>query len=1123
MLMPRSSQQYCCAYSPLPAIVRLLLSAYHLLPTALCLLVSAFWFPTSSYAQSSTATLSGTVEDQKGALIPGASIALINADQGSQRLATTSSEGTFVFPLLPPGKYSVTATREGFGPVEIRDVALNVNDQVAMRIHLNIGTVSQTVEIVDGASLIDESPAVATVVDRQFVANLPLNGRSFQSLITLTPGVVLTKASINQQGQFSVNGQRANANYFTVDGVSANVGVSAVNLPGQPGAGSLPALSASGGTNNLVSVDALQEFRIQTSTYAPEFGRTPGAQVSIATRSGTNDFHGTLFDYLRNEVFDANDWFANSIPLTAQQVAQGLTKQKRAPLRQNDFGGVFGGPLYLPHFGEGGPTVFNGKNKVFFFLSYEGLRLRQPLVGITTVPSLATRQAAPSAVQPLANLYPRPNGAELGNGLAAFSSSFSNPTTLNATSIRVDGNLSSKLTVFGRYNYAPSDTSGRGANGTTLNTVTQLFVNTQTLTLGATSILTPAISNELRFNYTRNRSESFGLLDDFGGAVVPADSVIFPLNRSSQDALTTFQISGTQQGAIRWGRSPKHLQRQFNVVNNLSWVSGDHQLKFGIDYRRLSPVFRIANYLQTLIFSGVGTPGSPASGTLLSGRLSLANISSQISPQVVLFQNFSAYAQDTWKITSRLTLTYGSRWEVNPPPRSGIGNPPLTLTQVNDPSTFAFAPQGTPLWKTTYGNFAPRIGVSYQLSNKAGRETVVRGGFGLFYDLGEGQASNAFIGSFPFTSTKSSSNVAFPLSAADATPPVPGSAFISSSTLYAFDPELKLPRVFQWNVAFERSLGPNQTLTASYVAAVGRRLLRLETFSNSSTNFPGFVQISKNDATSDYHAGQLQYNRRLSRRLQALASYTWSKSLDMVSDDSVATNRGDKIDPRQDRGPSDFDVRHAFNAAITYNVPIPKTGAVGEAILGNWAIDAFATARSATPVNVTYSRNLGFGNFSFRPDLISGIPLYLDDPNVAGGRRFNNVVPTAAQIAAAGCSPSSATTPAKGPFCTPITARQGTLGRNALRGFSIWQLDFAIRRQFNLTERVKLQFRTEFFNIFNHPNFGDPNGSLTSSLFGTSTTMLGKSLGAGGPTGGFNPLYQVGGSRSIQFALKLSF
>ncbi len=289
-----------------------------------------------------------------------------------------------------------------------------------------------------------------------------------------------------------------------------------------------------------------------------------------------------------------------------------------------------------------------------------------------------------------------------------------------------------------------------------------------------------------------------------------------------------------------------------------------------------------------------------------------------------------------------------------------------------------------------------------------------------------------------------------------------------------------------------------------------RLLLRLENL-RTPTGF--LIGVTRNTATSDYHAMQLQFTRRLSKGLQALASYTWSHSIDTASNDSTVNIPVGNLDPRTNRGPSDFDVRHSFNAAVTYNIPVPDTGVLGIAILRNWAVDTIFTARSATPVNVFYSRNIGFGSFSFRPDLVPGIPLYVNDPTVPGGKRFNN----------APVSVPGNPLPQIGPFLRPVEARQGTLGRNALRGFPVHQVDLALRRRFDLNERINLQFRAEFFNIFNHPNFGDPVNSLTSPLFGRSIQMLGRSLGSGGGNGGFNPLYQIGGSRSIQLALKLNF
>ena len=1077
-----------------------------LYPVVICLLlvlVSHDSFQPKVCAQGATATLSGTVKDETGAVVPGATVEVLNVTQAFKRSAMTNAEGAFVIPLLPPGRYDVKAEHEGFAPALVTGVVLNVNDQTLVTILLKVGEITQTVEIVDASKLIEQSPVVSTVVNRQFVDRVPLNGRSVQNLIGLAPGVVFTKATTSEQGQFSVNGQRASSNYFTIDGVSANVAVAASIVPGQSGAGSLPALSATGGTNNLVSLDALEEFKIQTSTFAPEFGRTPGAQVSMVTRSGSNDFHGSVFDYFRNDVLDAADWFVNANPALS-----------KPPLRQNDFGGVLGGPLVLPHFGEGGPGFFSGKDRAFFFFSYEGLRLRQPLVGTTDVPSLTARQIAAPAIQPFLNVYPRPNGAQRTNGLALFTGTFSNPTSLDATSIRIDAVGSSNLTFFGRYNNSPSETIARGsaALALTLNSLSHFHIATQTLTVGTTYLPSATLNNDLRVNYSRNRTTSVFTVDDFGGAIIPAESVIFPPGRSSDNAGITLSIIGGTQTSLTWGRRPHPVQRQFNIVDNVSLLKDNHQFKFGVDYRRLAPIFEVQNYLLGLIFNGVGTASSAPAGSLLSGRTISGSVTAQSGTQTVLFDNLSLYAQDTWKTNARMTLTYGLRWDLNPPPHEASGKSALTLTQIDDAAHIAFAPPGTPLWKTTYANFAPRAGLSYQLSQHQGRETILRGGIGIFYDLGNGSASNAFVGAFPFSTIKTLAGIPIPISANDAAAPIPGAKPGSLDTIFAFDPDLKLPRIYEWNFSIEQSLGAHQSLTSSYVAALGRRLLRQGILRNP----PGFTNtflITENDATSDYHAFQLQFRSRLSRGFQALASYTWAHSIDIVSADSLNSTPSTGFDPRQDRGPSDFDIRHAFNGAFTYDIPTAGSSEI-RPILSHWSIDAIVTARSAAPVNVTYTSPAAFGSLTLRPDLVPGIPLYLDDPSVPGGRRFNNqptVVPGNPNLQL-------------GPFLRlAVPNRQGSLGRNALRGFPVWQLDLAVHRQFKLTDRISTQFRAEFFNILNHPNFADPTSSLSSGTFGVSTTMFGRSLGSSGLSGGFNPLYQIGGPRSIQLALRLGF
>jgi hypothetical protein len=1130
--MPRNPEVCPCAFCPLTETINVRTSAdrhkgvrhylrFILTGASLLLLITFHGsLLTKTYAQGATATLSGSVEDQAGAVVPGVNIAVISIAQGFQRSTMTSEEGIFVVPLLPPGNYTIKAEHEGFNAAELRDVTLNVNDRRTIKITLKVGDLAgQTVDVVDSPALIDESSAVGTTIDRQFVGNMPLNGRSVQPLINLTPGVVLTKASATEGGQFSVSGQRANANYFTVDGVSANIGVSVGASPYQAASGSLPGFGASGGTNNLVSIDALQEFKIQTSSYAAEFGRTPGAQVQLITRAGTNQFHGAAYEYFRNEAFDANDWFNN-----ARKLAKPAT-------RQSDFGFVLGGPILLPRFGEGGRQPwFNGKNSTFFFLSYEGLRLRLPQSRSVDVPSLAAREAAPAGVKSILNAFPLPNGPNRTgangqpNGFAVFNASFSNPLNLDATSVRIDHTANRRLSFFGRYNYSPSSVVERGqSTAFTVNTLANFAITTETLTGGATLSLTPNVTTEIRLNYSKNVGRSFYQVDELAGAVIPSEGLLFPPGTSREKDLSQIFFANALNTSFQVGTVAKNFQRQFNGVSNLSLIANAHQLKFGVDYRRLNPIIQPQSYLLFVQFNGIGTPGAATQpvGSALSGSIQAGTVRSSSGSRFPLFTNLSLYGQDNWKVTRRLALSYGLRWELNLPPSETSGHPAATIIGLDTPATATIAPPGTPLWNTSYRNFAPRFGLTYQLFQTPGRETVLRGGGGIFYDLGYGSIVNAFGSAYPFVSTKNIPNVPYPLSEANAAP-------LTSPTvtaLHVFEPDIKLPRTYQWNFSVEQSLGKDQTLTASYVSALGRELLRLDTIWGTQFGgtlnpaaFPPTAQVTvaRNTATSDYHALQAQFQRRLAKGLQALASYSWAHSIDIASNDSFNVNTpAARIDPRTDRGPSDFDVRHAFSGAITYDIAALLKDPMGNAVFRNWSIDGLFTARSATPVNVTYSIiTPGIGGVAtVRPDLVPGIPLYIDDPSAPGGRRFNNT-----RVTIPG-NPN----PQIGPFLRPTPARQGSLGRNALRGFPVYQLDLGLRRQFNFSERANLQFKTEFFNIFNHPNFADPDGLLASSTFGFSNSMLGRSLGGGGILGGFNPLYQIGGPRSLQFSLRFGF
>lgn len=1044
--------------------------------------------------QTESATVLGRVTDQSGAVLGGAEVEIRDIETSIVAASTTNTEGFYAIHSLRPGHYVLSVRKQGFKTVSVTNITLNVQDNLVRNVTLQIGAVSESITVTAESSKINTIDAsVSTVVDRNFAENLPMNGRSFQTLVELTPGVVAVPTNIQDEGQFSVNGQRASSNYWMVDGVSANIGIG-VNSPAASTngmAGSIGSFSALGGTNSLVSIDAMQEFRIQTSSYAPEFGRTPGAQISIATRSGTNQFHGTLFDYLRNDALDANDWFNTS-------VAPAVPKPKE---RQNDFGGTFSGPIL--------------KNRTFFFFSYEGLRLRLPQTVISAVPDLASRLNATPAMQPFLNAYPQPNGTDnAAAGIAQFNSSFSSRSTVDASSLRIDHRLNDKISLFARYNYSPSEIIQRGGSFLAPSVVTPIQITTQTGTVGATWSISPRILNDLRFNYSRTNAKSHSFLDGFGGAV-PLASLPFPSPFTDQNGQFTFQIRSFQNGLLTDGLATQNVQRQINIVESLSVQKVSHSLKFGFDFRRLFPSTTPEQYLQSVQFNSVATAET--------GNASSAVIGS-FSPVSLLFRNLGVFAQDTWQLTPRLTLTYGLRWDVDfaASTLNGPGLPAVTGFDLTDLSQLVIAPPGTPPFKTPYGNVAPRLGVAYQLRHNPKSQTVLRGGVGLFYDLASSQTGGLLSGFAPFAQVKSLFGPAsmFPLTAANSAPPVIPSAATLAFVL-ALDPNLKLPHTVQWNVALEQALGRQQTLTLSYVGAVGRNLLQTTAFilppSNPKVIFGEFVD---NSATSDYDALQVQFQRRLSHGLQAQASYSWAHSIDTASAGSIQTPSNESIPGSStNRGPSDFDVRHTFSIGATYDVPGPDWNSLLKAILRGWSLQNAIQARSAPPVGVTDNHFLLFNGVeaNIRPDLVPGQPLYLFGSQFPGGKALNPAAFTDPPTTPTGCVPF-----VNFP-CNP--ARQGNLERNALRGFGAVQWDLAVHRNFQIRESFKMQFRAEMFNVLNHPNFGQPSGFFPSNGFGLSKEMLNHSLAGAGTVGagGFNPLYQLGGPRSIQLALKLMF
>ncbi len=1034
----------------------------------------------SSHAQSGTATLSGTITDESGAVVPDVQVTLTNEVTQTRIRKTGGGAGLFTFALMPRGRYVLSTERAGFSPSEVRDLVLNVDDQVHITVTLKVAAVGETVTVAAEPSRINTSPALATVVDRQFVENLPLNGRSFQSLVAVIPGVVFTGQSSPGRGQFSVNGQRTNTNYFMVDGVGANVEVGSAYWPSQEAAGVTPALNAIGGTQSLISADALEEFSIQTSTYSAQHGRQPGGQVSIVSRAGTNQLHGSLFEYFRDDAMDAVNWFvkANNLP--------------RAPMRHHQFGGTVGGSIQLPG--------YDGRDRSFFFLSYEGLRVVQPRTIQNDVPSLSLREEAWPALRTLLASLPIPTGPEdPATRQAPFVAAYSTPSAFDATSLRVDQQLSAGARLFGRVNYSPSKTTTRN-----LNNVETDFASLWTTTGGLTQTLGSSLTHDLRFNITTNRRRYETHQDDFGGAIaVTRESILPPGIPASMPTRLQLHLHTVASPYFTLGQFQR--QHQLNVVDTWTWTKGSHLVKAGADYRLLRPASQPWEYFYFLRF------GNPSS--ILSGVPSSLTSSIQALERVDLrFRNFAAFVEDTWRASSRLTVDWGLRWDVNPAPVLADGKTFTTLTGLESPETLRVAPPGTPLYPTDWAAFGPRVGGSYVLSHDAGRERVVRGGLGLFNDLGAGTASQAAIG-FPFVR-----NVALPAglpypfdAAAVARPPMTSlDPPYTGQTFTAF-PEHRTPRTYQWNVTLEQSIDGPQSVTLSYVGAIGRYLLRREVFllRDPNADFVGAtsLEISRSNARSDYAALQAVYRRRLSRGLQALASYTLSKSEDTISDAVSSQPRADRLDPELFRGPSDFDRRHVFSAAVTYAMPAAAFGPMS-AFLRDWSVAAIVQAYSAAPVRVYTNRDAGFGSIAVTPDLVPGVPIYLDDQSAPGGRRLN---PAA--------------------FSVPVEPRMGNLPRNGIRGFPFQQVDISLSRHVPLVSGVRLQIRADVFNVLNTASFSSdamgflgpttPDGVLTpSSSFGRSLWTADNSLGG---SNGLYRLYASGGARSVQLSGRLTF
>jgi hypothetical protein len=1050
-------------------------------------------------ALAQDAQVFGQVHDPSNGSVDGADITLRNEQTGGTRNTKSNESGFYSLPALRPGTYRLMVRASGFQTIVREGIQLEVGDSARLDFALTIGSSQTTITVRGGPPLINTADAsVGTVIDRNLIDQMPLNGRGIQTLVELTPGVIVVPVVDVNRSQFVINGQRSDANYFTVDGVSANFAVanspsleflhSTTTTAGQAGGGMLPANNFLGTFSNLLSPEALEEFKIQTSTYAPEFGHLPGGQIDLISRSGTKRYAGSLFEYLRNDATDANDWFND---------AQGLPK---AALRFNNFGGTFGGPVRLPH-------VYDGKDRTFFFLSVDFLKIKQPQPAVTIlVPTLSARESAPPALATLLDAYPLPNDPSLGGtpsplGFGQFVGASPLQYDQRTYSVRIDHNFSDRLALFVRYSHAPSERVEPVAFYQTPSNLDSFAINTDSITVGLTQSIASNLVNEIRLNASKQSAGDAAYLNKEFGGIPAAISQFLPPGYSSANSNASFDVGKTNQVPVIYlGMISKNEARQIEGLDNLSYNHGAHLLKFGVDYRWFSPVQIVPAYRTFLSLGGIyESPGSFIS--------TVPEIETTVSPSsktAYVVPTFGAYAQDTWRLSPRFTINYGLRWEVDPAPRVSAGQALVAggLINLNDTSTVYPLAAGQPFYPTTYANLAPRFGMGWQLFSRGRTMTVLRAGAGVFFSSAQGNFEDT-----PLNGTVLSIYTNQPLgSLGTGTPSQTINLDPAAVTAVVAAPHYKLPVVYQWNVTLEQAIG-QQTFSVGYVGAAGRRLIGSGDLLSLSAEPPlSFLQVLGNDTTSSYNALQLQFNRRLSRKLQILTSYTFSHSIDDLSQEIVPflgfRSLSQYLNPNRDRGPSDFDIRHSLNGAVIAELPSRKRG-VAAALLRNWSANGIFFVRSALPTDI-----LDPSNLDLRPNYVTGQPLYLYGPQYPGGKSYN----------------FAAFTPA-------AFNKEGDFGRNVLRGFGAWQIDFAMHRKFEFSERTSLEFRAEAFNILNHPNFANPGdpGDPTSLFlekrpqWGQSSAMLANGLGSTLVPGELNPLFQIGGPRTLQFALRFRY
>lgn len=854
--------------------------------------VSMFFLGATAFAVAQSGVL-GTVEDTSGQVLPGVVVQAQNESTGVRWTAVSDSRGCYSFPDVSPGWYKLTLRLSGFRTISRGGVTMRAGESRRIDFAMELLALHETITVVSGHDDVDPSGGDSLMLKRNSPgANLPANGPDYRTLFDLMPGVVMTPAGLNDGGQFTSNGQRPNAHTFRVDGINANTGVGGSTLPGSfPGA-SLPAMSASGSTENLSTSETIQSVELRTSSFAPEFGGRTGADTLVNTRNGSNEVHGAFVGHVRDSSWNARDWFANSLGLA-------YTRPYYRSL-----GGAIGGPIW--------------KNRTFYFVSVENSQLNDSGLELTSVPTMAVRQSAPTSLQKILNAFPQPVGPELGSGLAEGVTDVGRTASVSSYSARLDQSLGARGTLFLRYIQAPSSSYSPQTNAT------EGVSNWRSLTLGATVGGVAGTIHDFHLNYSRADFRSTytdgpwwpafavaGLLPSASSGGI-WNSIVSALPESGSSAnVWGVYIPGI--GQFLSGAYGRARQDQWEVSDTLGKQVRGHQFRAGIDYMLLSPS---RNTPLTAILGSV----SSLQG-LLDGE-PLAVTVTQVPRYGENVHAISLFAQDKFQATESLSIIYGARWEITPP--NQLQTSLTSLSGLWDGTTWATTYSGkingNAPWPMRYGQLAPRIGLAYRMPTSS---LVLRAAAGIFYDTALGTAINSVNGA-PFNSwlladgTMGSSSYAPDSSS--------GAASVSTETgpdarrfLNGPYAALRLPMSYQWKTSLEKGFGAQSLASATYVGSLGRHLLGNQVHIDPSTSIVD-RSVTLTETSSSYHALQLRFAGTLGRKTYVTAAYAWSHCIDNGSADSSVflIHEGYSLD--EARGSCNFDARQALTAAVSYQV-----------------------------------------------------------------------------------------------------------------------------------------------------------------------------------------------------------